>query len=89
MTHPYLIYIWQPPLSAHGEEHWNEPVQCFTEQWAVYVTGLMHEDSCAVIKIVRYGIKLLCLPDAHSIELVVKQIAQQWKQREIEEETSD
>src|SRR5713226_8738256 len=42
VTHPYSIYIWQPPLSPQDVGHWNEPVQCFTEQWAVYVAGLMH-----------------------------------------------
>ena len=81
VSHPYSIYIWQPPLSAHGEGHWNDPVQCFTEQWAVYVAGLMHQDSRAVIKVVRYGINLACFPDEHAVELVEKQIAQQWKKR--------
>ena len=81
MTHPYSIYIWQPPLSAHGEGHWSEPAQCFTEQWALYIANLMHQDSHALIKVVRYGLNLLCLPDALAVELVEKQLA---KQRERE-----
>jgi hypothetical protein len=81
MTHPYSIYIWQPPLSAHSEGLWNEPLQAYTEQWAIYVAGLMHQDSHAVIKVVRYGLNILCLPDAHAVELVERQIAGQWKRR--------
>jgi hypothetical protein len=82
MTHPYSIYIWQPPLSPHGEGHWNEPVQCFTEQWAVYVAGLMHHDSRSVIKVVRYGNNIACFPDELAVELVERQIAQQKRRRE-------
>ncbi len=32
VTHPYSIYIWQPPSSTQDVGHWNEPVQCYTEQ---------------------------------------------------------
>ena len=84
MTHPYSIYIWQPPLSPRGVGHWNEPIQADTEQWAVYVAGLMHQDSRSVIKVVRYGLNIQCFPDEHAVELVEKQIARQ-KQRELEE----
>jgi hypothetical protein len=41
----------------------------------------MHQESHAVIRVVRYGLNLLCLPDAHAVELVEKQLAQQWKKR--------
>ncbi len=85
MTHPYSIYVWQPPLSPGGLGHWNEPVQCFTEQWAVYIANLMHQDSHAVIKVVRYGINIQCFPSALAVELVEKQIAQQQKKRDLEE----
>ena len=88
MTHPYSIYIWQPPLSPRGMGHWNEPVQCFTEQWAVYVANLMHRDSHAVIKVVRYGLNILCLPDGHAVELVERQIAKQQERREHEDRYS-
>jgi hypothetical protein len=86
MTHPYSIYVWQPPLSAHGEGHWNEPAQCFTEQSAIYIANLMHQDSHAVMKVVRYGNNLLCLPDAHAVKLVEKQMAQPWQKRLEDEE---
>jgi hypothetical protein len=69
----------------HGEGHWNDPVQCFTEQWALYVANLMHQDSHAVIKVVRYGLNIQCFPDEHAVKLVEKQIIQQWKRR-LEEE---
>jgi hypothetical protein len=90
VSHPYSIYVWQPPRSPHGEGHWSEPAQCFTEQWALYIANLMHQDSHAVIKVVRYGLNLLCFPDAHAVEMVEKQIAGQWKKRlEDAEETVD
>lgn len=85
VSHPFSIYIWQPPHSLHGAGHWDDPVQCFTEQWAVYVAGLMHQDSRSVIKVVRYGLNIACFPDEHAVELVEKQIAQK-KKRRMEEE---
>jgi hypothetical protein len=81
MTHPYSIYVWQPPLSARSEGHWSEPAQCFTEHWALYIANLMYQESRAVIKVVRYGLSIKCFPNAHAVELVEKQIARQ-KQRE-------
>ena len=82
MTHLYSIYIWQPPSSPHGEGQWNEPVQCFTEQWAVYVAGLLHHDSRLVIKVERYGNNIACFPNEHMVELVERQITQQKRRRE-------
>ena len=49
----------------------------------------MHQDSHAVIKVVRYGNNLACFPDEHAVELVEKQLVrqkQEWKQRDNEEE---
>ncbi len=59
VSHPYSIYFWKPPCSSQDVGHWNEPVQCFTEQWAVYVAGLMHKGSHTVIKVVRY-LRFVC-----------------------------
>jgi hypothetical protein len=75
VSHPYSIYIWQP--ASHGLGHWSEPAQCFTEQWALYIANLMHQDSHAVIKVVRYGNNIQCFPNAHAVELVEKQLAGQ------------
>jgi hypothetical protein len=44
----------------------------------------MHQDSHAVIKVVRYGLNLACFPDEHAVELVERQIAQQ-KRRVLKE----
>ncbi len=77
MTHPYSIYIWQPPLSPRGEGHWIEALQAYTQEWALYVAGLIHQDRRSVIKVVRYGLNIQCYPDAHAVELVEKQIARQ------------
>jgi hypothetical protein len=35
MTHPYSIYIWQPPLSPTGEGRWIEPLQAYTQEHAL------------------------------------------------------
>jgi hypothetical protein len=86
VSHPYSIFIWHPSRSPHGEGYWNEPLQAYTEQWAIYIAGLMHQDSQAVIKVVRYGLNLLCLPDPHAVELVEKQIARQRERIEENEE---
>lgn len=76
MTHPYSIYIWQPPLSPSGEGSWIEPVQAYTQQYALYVANLIHQDTRSVIKVVRYGLNIQCYPNAYAVELVEKQIAQ-------------
>jgi hypothetical protein len=81
MTHPYSIYIWQPPFSPRGEGHWFEPLQAHTQEYALYAANLIHQDSRSVSKVVRYGLNILCLPDEHAVELVEKQIARQGKQR--------
>ena len=86
VSHPCSIYVWQPPRSPRDEGRWSEPAQCYTEQWALYIANLMHQDSHAVIKVVRYGLNIPCFPDAHAVELVDKQIAQQWKRRLEDEE---
>lgn len=84
VSHPYSIYIWQPPLSSTSVGHWNEPVQCYTEQWGLYVAGLMHQGSHAVIKVVSYGLNIACfpIPNEHAVELVERQIAKQELRRE-------
>ena len=85
MTHPYSIYIWQPPLSPRDEGHWFEPIQAYTQEYALYVVNLIHQDSRSVIKVVRYGLNIACFPDEHAVELVERQIAKQEKRRNPEE----
>lgn len=84
VTHPYSIYIWQPPLSPRGEGHWFEPVQCYTQEYALYVANLIHQDSRSVIKVVRYSLNIACFPDEYAVELVERQIARQQQRREEE-----
>jgi hypothetical protein len=73
VSHPYSIYIWRPPLSAHVEKRWHQPIQCATQQWAIYIANLMHQESKAVIKVELNGFRILSLPDARTVELVEKQ----------------
>ena len=77
MTHPYSISIWQPPLSSTGEGRWIEPLQAYTQEYALYAANLIHQDTRVVIKVVRYGLNIACFPDEHAVELVERQIARQ------------
>ncbi len=80
MTHCYSIYIWQPPLTRSGKGLWIEPVQVYTQEYALYVANLIYKDSRAVIKVVRYGIPLACFPDEITVQRVEQQIARQQEQ---------
>jgi hypothetical protein len=77
MTHPYSIFIWQPGNHPAIPGTWIEPAQVYTEHYAVYLANLIHQDTRAVIKVVRYGLNIACFPDAHAVELVEQQIAKQ------------
>ncbi len=77
MTHPYSIYIWQPPLLPSGTGSWMEPLQANSEEFALYIANLIHKDSQAVIKVVGNGITLASFPDEKTVQLVERQIAKQ------------
>lgn len=77
MTHPYSIYIWQPGRSATYKGIWTEPIQADTQDYAIYVANLIHKDSKAVIKVVRYGITIAAFPDEKTVERIEKFIARQ------------
>ena len=81
LTHPYSIYIWRPPISHTGKGSWIEAFQAWNEDYAFYAANLIHIDSKAVIKVVRYGINLACFPDEHAVELVERQIVRQQEQQ--------
>ena len=89
VSHPYSIYTWHPARTPRGQHTWYEALQAFTEHDALYTANLIHMDSNAVIKVVRYGLNLACFPDEHTVELCERQIAQQQKRLlEQENETS-
>ena len=77
MTHPYSIYVWQPGRRATDKGIWTEPVQAYTQEYALYVANLIHKDSKAVIKVVRFGITLACFPDEKTVERIEQFIARQ------------
>ena len=77
MTHPYSIYIWHPSRIAGGRHTWYESLQAYTQEDALYTANLIHRDSNAVIKVVRYGLNIACFPEEHAVELVERQIARQ------------
>jgi hypothetical protein len=84
LTHPYSIYIWKPPLRPTGQGAWIEPIQAYTQEYALYVANLIHQDSHSVIKIVRYGLTFACFPDEKTVQLVEKQIARQQEEQRTE-----
>ncbi len=77
MTHPYSIYIWHPARTSSGIGNWVEPIQAYTQEYALYVANLIHKDSHAVIKVVRFGITLACFPDEKTVERIEQFIARQ------------
>ena len=81
MTDPYGIYIWQPPVSQSGTGVWKEPLQADTQEFALYVANLIHNDSRAVIKVVHNGRTLASFPDEKTVQLVERQIAKQQEQQ--------
>ena len=81
LTDPYGIYIWQPPLSQSGTGVWKEPLQADTQEFALYVANLIHNDSRAVIKVVHNGRTLASFPDEKTVQLVERQIAKQQEQQ--------
>lgn len=80
MTHPYSIYIWNAPRKPTDKGMWIKPVQVYTQEYALYVTNLIHADSKAVIKVVPYGITLACFPNKETVDRVERQIARQEQQ---------
>jgi hypothetical protein len=77
MTHPYSMYIWQSPLSPMDEGRWIEPLQAYTQEYALYIANLIHRDTRSVIKVVRYGLTIQCYPDTHAVERCEQVIEQQ------------
>lgn len=75
MTHPYSIYIWQPSKIDGG--YWYEPLQVYTQQYAIYVANLIHRDTKSVIKVVRYGLNIECFPDKETVQRVERYLEKQ------------
>ena len=69
MTHPYSIYIWQSQ-----DKTWIEPLQAYTQEYALYVANLIHQDTKSVIKVVRYGLNVTCFPDPETVERIERHI---------------
>ena len=86
LTHPYSIFIWHAKQGVRGQPCWYEALQAFTQDDALYTANLIHMDSNAVIKVVRYGIKLACFPDEHTVELAERQLAKQKEYERLDHE---
>src|SRR6266699_6009347 len=86
MEFPFSIFIYEAPLRLGGKARWNEVLRAYSQQWAIYAAGLLHnagvphQDAVRerpVIKAVRYGITFLALPSEEAVELVERVIAKQ------------
>jgi hypothetical protein len=62
----------------------GQPIQDYTQQYALYVANLIHKDSHSVIKVVWYGLTLACFPDEKTVQRVEKQIARQQEEQPTE-----
>lgn len=80
LTHPYSIYIWHAKHGIRGQPAWYEALQAYTGDDALYTANLIHLDSKAVIKVVRYGLNFACFPDEHTVELCERQLASEKEQ---------
>ena len=80
LTHPFSIYIWHAPRKLTDKGSWIEPVQVYTQEYALYVANLIHADSRAVIKVVRYGITSASIPNKETVDRVERQISRQQAQ---------
>ena len=67
LTPPYSIYIWQP--EKHGG-CWIEPVQAYTQEYAIYVANLIHQNTRSVIKVARYGVTIAAFPNKETVERI-------------------
>lgn len=86
ISHPYSIYIWHLKRPLRGQPSWYEALQAYTEDDTLYTANLIHLDSKAVIKVMRYGLNLACFPDEYTVELCERQIV---KQKQPHERTTE
>ena len=68
MSPIYVIKKWEPGTHFHEQKH---------------LAHLIHKDSKAVIKVVRYGLTIASFPDAQTVQRVEQQIAREWPQNQL------
>ena len=76
MTHPFSIFIWEPDRLGTGG-CWIEPLQVYTQHYALYIANLIHQDTRSVIKVVRYELTLASFPDKEAVERIERYLAKQ------------
>jgi hypothetical protein len=65
-------------LDWQGEGRWEELVQVAYQEYAIWLAGLIHKETEAVIKVVRYGITIVGFPNKEAVEGIEKHIARCW-----------
>jgi hypothetical protein len=86
MQFPFSIYVYQAPLRPGGKARWDEVARADSQQWAIYLAGLLHNAGVPhadtirqkpVVKAVRFGLTFLALPDEATVERCERVIARQ------------
>jgi len=54
-----------------------EPLHAYSEEFALYIANLIHNDSQAVVKVVGSGMPLAYFPDEKTVKGVEQQISKQ------------
>ena len=53
------------------------------QEYAIWLAGLIHKETKAVIKVMRYGLNLACFPNKEAVERLDKLIAQRWPDKQL------
>ncbi len=58
-------------------------MQVAYQEYALYLAHLIHKDSKAVLKVMRYGLTIACFPDEQTVKRVEQQIAREWPHNQL------
>ena len=70
-------------FTLDGEGYWEEPVQVAYQEYALYLANLIHRDSKAVIKVVRYGLTIASFPNNETVERIEQLIKSRWPHNQL------
>jgi hypothetical protein len=74
---PSLEHLDAAAAQANGSGYMDRTGTGLHPGIRLYIANLIHQDTRSVVKVVRYGNTIACYPDAHTVELVERQITRQ------------